>query len=490
MLFNLLLLPSAISAAQKKCYNGDVFIQLKPLDISSDHSDTFSLIRILKQGQREFKGYEKLWRKSRRSLVAARLKDHARKSQVEILKDLERTGTRHKSFWINNSIYVESPPCHLQLLLLAKFVSDGIEMMPDRIVAKIPDPIFSRSPVMDKLVKFSVMSGQLPWNLAMINLEDAWKISRGKGVVVGSIDTGVSYKHPALAENYKGKDSTDHSLTWYDPSGKTTFPNDKVGHGTHTMGTIVGKGIGVAPDAKWITARGCTEKGCNQHDLLASAQWIMCPTDAAGNENCDAGADVVSNSWGSSGKDDDADIMKWFVPVVDAWKAAGMIAVFAIGNEGPDCGTAGAPGTFANVIGVGSVNSASCLSRFSSHGPGPSASPYSSAKPDLVAPGESIISASHLNDGLLAMSGTSMACPHVSGLAALLLSLRPEADIETIRKLLVSSCNQNTLKAPSDGPPICRATHWNEFPESLHYGAGLIDAASAVKRLRRQAFVN
>lgn len=480
LLFSLVLVSAA---SVPKCIPGDVLLQLPPYDFSQPSARQH--VGLLRDMVRQAGPFGRLFRKHRRAQVAERLREHAAKSQAELRKDLRAAGIPFTTFWINNSILVRSPPCHLQLVLLAKYEAGGVEMVPaDRIVAHIPAPMRSRTPLLDRLVTLAVREGQTPWNLAMINAEQAWARSKGDQITVATIDTGVAFQHQSIAKAYRGI-THGHALAWFDPQGTSSVPQDTVGHGTHTMGTIVGDVIGVAPGATWMTARGCTEKGCSQRDLLASAQWTMCPIDEAGTERCDLGADLVSNSWGSSGGNDGG-VLDWFTPVIDAWTAAGIVTIFAIGNEGPKCGTAGAPGTFASVIGVGSVGQSHCLSRFSSHGPGPSKSPYSPSKPDLVAPGEGILSASHSGAGHVAMSGTSMAAPHVAGVVALMLALNPSLDTAKIARILKETCQTSPLIRPSDGLPVCKAINWNDYPNSLHYGAGLIDAAAALAKVARE----
>jgi Subtilase family len=94
---------------------------------------------------------------------------------------------------------------------------------------------------------------------------------RGDGVVVANVDTGVQFDHPALARQYRGDlgdGSFDHNYNWFDPSqvcgSPSLVPCDNAGHGTHTMGTMVGDDgdpgdnqVGVAPHARWIAAKGC-----------------------------------------------------------------------------------------------------------------------------------------------------------------------------------------------------------------------------------------
>jgi bacillopeptidase F len=95
----------------------------------------------------------------------------------------------------------------------------------------------------------------VPWNLRLIKADKVWEHSKGKGVTVANIDTGVDFIHPRLKGKYRGIDSAlktvKHEYNWFDPEGLAILPHDCHGHGTHTMGTMVGDGIGVAPEAKW-----------------------------------------------------------------------------------------------------------------------------------------------------------------------------------------------------------------------------------------------
>ena len=130
--------------------------------------------------------------------------------------------------------------------------------------------------------------------------------------MVANIDTGVQYNHPALVNQYRGNlggASFDHNYNWFDPSSvcPSPVPCDNNNHGTHTMGTMVGDDggtnqIGVAPGARWIAAKGCETNNCSDAALLASAQWILAPTDLNGsNPRPDLRPDIVNNSWGGGG---------------------------------------------------------------------------------------------------------------------------------------------------------------------------------------------
>jgi len=114
--------------------------------------------------------------------------------------------------------------------------------------------------------------------------------------VVANVDTGVEYTHPALVRQYRGTTGDgayDHNYNWYDPAAVCgtgdSGPCDNVGHGTHTMGTMVGDDgdpgenqIGVAPHARWIAAKGCESSWCSTESLVAAAQWILAPRTRTG----------------------------------------------------------------------------------------------------------------------------------------------------------------------------------------------------------------
>ena len=179
------------------------------------------------------------------------------------------------------------------------------------------------------------------------------------------------------------------------------------------MGTMVGgdgpgpfaPDIGVAPGAQWIAAKGCEDLGCSEEALLSSGQWILAPTDLAG-ENPDPSKrpDIVNNSWGGGPGD------PFYLDVVQAWRAAGIIPVFSSGNPGPFCGDGGSPGDFVETFSVGATDVDDLIGEFSGHGP----SVYGKINPDVAAPGVDIVS-SIPGDGYASFSGTSMAAPHTAG---------------------------------------------------------------------------
>jgi subtilisin family serine protease len=155
--------------------------------------------------------------------------------------------------------------------------------------------------------------------------------------------------------------------------------------------------------------------------------------------------------------------LKWFARIVDVWRAAGALPVFAAGNGGPGCNTVFSPATSLNAVSVGAVDRLRQACDFSSRGL------VSSVKPDLVAPVMGIVSA-HPSSALARMSGTSMACPLVAGIAGLVLSVNPSLSVERLHALLLEASVHGVVR--QDGCCV---------DGRCAYGRGLIDAAVAVK---------
>lgn len=485
----------------------DTFIQFTPLDFGTRTMQRISLLLEKKSAQNAFAGLQEFstldtprreqpGRGQRRRIVMELLQKHAAKTQALTLQELRGLGYDVHSFWINNSILIKKAPLNVLTLIIAFATREESHnnicaIFPNRIVAQIP-PV-REVPVDEHLSLNDAGRGaaspnqeeaSLPWNIRLINADKVWKMTRGEGVVVANIDTGVDFLHPLLLHQYRGFNHTTgkvgHEYHWFDPEGKAPLPVDFHGHGTHTMGTMVGREVGIAMGAKWIAAQGCDARGCSQERLLASAQWVMCPMDDDGeNPRCDLGADIVNNSWG--GEITDEESMTWFSSAVDAWLAAGLWPIFAQGNSGPECGTAGTPGDLEKVIGVGAVDENGVLTEFSSRGPGGSRLGHSRSKPDYVAPGKLIVSCKPGGE-IVPMSGTSMAAPHVSAVAALILSLMRNLSFAQFRTILTQTANTVSLKEPRLGQLSCYGKRWDAFP-NYHYGFGLIDAHAAVLHL-------
>ncbi len=295
------------------------------------------------------------------------------------------------------------------------------------------------------------------WNISQIHADQVWSALNisGTGVVVANMDTGVDWQHPALQAAYRGynpKGLANHIFSWIDTTGlNTQYPYDGNGHGTHTLGTIVGSGgIGVAPGAQWIAARVLDSSG-NGYDswIHAGFQWIMAP----GGDPTKA-PDILSNSWGSTDGTDTT-----FRPDVIALNNAGIVTFFSNGNSGPGSATVGSPASYPESFGIGATDNFDSIAWFSSRGP----SPLGPIKPDLSAPGVNILS-SFPGGAYMTLSGTSMAAPHVAGVAALMRSAAPGLTITATRYALTSTAIHPTT---------------DTYPNNV-YGWGRVDALNAV----------
>jgi len=193
--------------------------------------------------------------------------------------------------------------------------------------------------------------GEVGWNIQAIRANEVWPRATGRGVLVGLIDTGADYLHPAITEKY-GQAGPDHRFSWLDTINHKDVPYDDNGHGTHTTGTVLGdNGIGVAPGAHWIMAKVFPASGGSTSDkILPAMEWMLAPGD-----DPDHAPDIVSNSWGGSIiGDPEEDLI--FQPAVQAWEAAGILPVFANGNAGPAARTVGKPAAYEESFAVGALD--------------------------------------------------------------------------------------------------------------------------------------
>ncbi len=412
-----------------------------------------------------------------RSAVVTSLHQQAASSQATLLKFLENEKINGrvssiKSYYIINLVYVRLSPELIETI--ASFPEVG-SIEPNRKVELIrprPGPVYPQT-------------SSIGWNINHVKAPQVWNELgiNGAGVVVGIVDTGVDWQHEALKTKYRGYNPANpnrpvHAYNWFDPYyyDEGDFPDDWDGHGTHVTGTLVGAGpsgrnqIGVAPGSRWIAARGLDDDGYGTDaDLLAALQWMLAPTpnhDGTGTPNPAMAPDIVNNSWG-----DDAVCRPFYKRVIQNLRNAEILPVFAAGNEGPAAGTICLPGNYLESFTVGAINSNNALASFSSTGPGACGS---FTKPNVSAPGVSIRSAlswapdrNRGYEGGADWSGTSMAAPHVSGVAALLRSAKPSLTVAQLEQVISSTAVKLTN---------------TRFPQSPNhgFGHGLIDAYAAV----------
>lgn len=406
------------------------------------------------------------------------LRQHAQQSQIALRQTLSSQGIDYRPLYIVNGLIVHSGNLTLVESLAAR---------PDvaQIIANHQIPV-EAAPAgwLERLLaaaKLAAAPTTLEWNIARVNADDVWTdYTRGEGIIVANIDTGVQYDHPALSRQYRGWDGAvyDHNYNWWDPyhqgPGGGTTPADSNGHGTHVMGTMVGEDaaltnqIGVAPGARWIACDG----GDNvsgfllTNELLECAQWIIAPWNLAGqNPDPSLRPHIVNNSWGGSPND------YWYTGAVAAWRAAGIFPAFANGNDGPGCSTAHSPGDYWNTFAAGATAIDDTIAGFSSRGP---SAYHGLLKPDISAPGANVRS-SYPGNGYQLLSGTSMASPHVAGSVALLWAANPEliGQIDLTGQILQQGADPQTTNegCGGDGP--------TDVPNNT-FGYGILDIHAAV----------
>jgi subtilisin family serine protease/N-acetylneuraminic acid mutarotase len=358
--------------------------------------------------------------------VARALRKTAADSQAAVRAELDRAGVEYTAFWATNAIHVRDGSRSLASSLAARPEVDSVRQ---ETHYKFPEP--------DEGEDLRAVNA-VEWSIANINADDVWAQYdvRGAGITVANIDTGVQYDHPALVGQYRGNrgDGTfDHDYNWFDAAGMCSdAPCDWNGHGTHTMGTMAGDDgagnrVGVAPGVRWIAANGCCP---SDEALVASAQWMLQPTDLDG-ENPDAGQrpHIINNSWGTDAPSDDP----FMEDLSAAWTASGIFAVWSNGNNAPGCRTSGSPGSRIVNYSVGAYDENTAIARFSSRGTGQDGE----IKPNISAPGVNVRS-SVPGNAYASLDGTSMAAPHVAGTVALLWSAAPAmvGDLAGTRDLL------------------------------------------------------
>lgn len=378
--------------------------------------------------------------------VIEALRSNSRRSQAEILQIIESAGEKiveHKSFWISNCIYIRGEAAFIRELAAhpdVEYVAENPEIL-------LVEPVDSGKTVCS-------ISTAEP-GLCDIGARTAWSMGlKGAGRIVCNFDTGVNGNHPALSARWRGANGAPAAACWFDPYTNTTFPIDNHGHGTHTMGTITGMDgadtVGVAFEAQWIAA-GVVDRGGGFSrtvaDILAAFQWAVDPDGDP--QTLDDVPDVINNSWGvPAGYLGGCDQTFW--EAIDNVEAAGVVCLFAAGNEGPYARTIRTPADRIaspfNCLAVGALNGATGqIANFSSRGP--SGCDSSTIKPELTAPGVGIRSCDR-NGGYRTMSGTSMATPHVAGAVALLRQFNPQASVNQVKAALLYGADD--LGSPGD----------------------------------------
>lgn len=270
----------------------------------------------------------------------------------------------------------------------------------------------------------------VPWGVQRVNAPQVHSAGqKGSGVKVAILDTGIRTNHPDLTV-YGG----------YDTTGKGSY-NDDNGHGTHVAGTVAALDnsigvLGVAPAARLYAVKVLDSSGNGSYsNIIAGIQWAI-------NNDMDIINMSLGGSVGSTALQN----------ACNAAYNAGILLVAAAGNDGTASGNTECinyPAKYSSVIAVGSITSSNVRSSFSGTG----------STLELMAPGSNIYSTTY-NGGYGTMSGTSMACPHVAGVAALIWAAKPSLTNVQLRNVLNTTANDM----------------WND---PWRYGNGLVDAWAA-----------
>ncbi len=253
---------------------------------------------------------------------------------------------------------------------------------------------------------------QVPYGIKLIYGDPdltAAQVNGGAGVTVAVLDTGTA-SHP----DFTRADGTSVITDCVDFSQKKVAQvegecKDDHGHGTHVTGIVAAAGgadglgiFGVAPEANIFSYKVADRRGRVYADDVARAIRVA----------ADRGADIITMSFGAPEPSvDEREAIRYAV-------SKGVLVIAAAGNRGPEADTIAYPAAFAEVVAVASLNPDETVSWFSSRGTtnGDDAT-IADREVEVAAPGRSVISTA-ADGGYVAMSGTSMATPHIAGLAA------------------------------------------------------------------------
>ncbi len=426
---------------------------------------------------------------ARRRAWVAMLQGTAQDSQAALRAWLDNRHIEYRAFWVTNSIWLRADAATLEAVAERSEVlalnrnTSYVNRLPQAqdTIATVQSPDAIKS---------------VEWGVSTIGAPSVWAAGiNGKGVVIAGEDTGYRWDHDALKAKYRGWNGTvaDHNYNWHDAIhvansscvANSPAPCDDNGHGTHTVGTMLGDDggsnqTGVAPGARWIGCRNMNAGAGTPARYIECMQWMMAPTDLANqNPRPDLAPDVISNSWGCPA-DEGCNTGLELVDTVNNVVAAGIFFAAAAGNDASasssGCSTIfDAPATYDSAFVVASTTSTDGVSSFSSRGP---VTGSARVLPDAAAPGSSVRSSYKTSvSAYSTLSGTSMATPHVAGAAALLMATNPalKGHPDQIANLL-----RSTAVHISGGTQSCGGIAATTFPNPVQ-GSGRIDVYAAFK---------
>lgn len=398
-------------------------------------------------------------REKRGEALYSYLTNFASTSQAPLWSWLDEQGVVYRPFYIINAVEVYGDAALIGALRQRPEVA-RLAANPQVHVPEPEELPVDESPRPD--LRFSV-SVTTTYGVSFTKAPEVWAMGyTGLGVVVASQDTGVQWDHDTLKTKYRGwhpeSATVSHKYNWFDAWGSAgrrncdldpQIPCDDNGHGTHTVGTILGSEetrsnliVGMAPDAQWIGCRNMQRGTGTPASYTACFEFFLAPYPQSGDPFVDGktemAPDLINNSWycpPSEGCDYES-----LQQVISTVRAAGQLVVVSAGNNGPSCETIRYPiSAYADVFSVGAHDSAGTIAGFSSRGP-VTVDGTGRLKPEIAAPGVSVRSA-RLGGGYSNLSGTSMAAPHVAGAVALLWSAAPalRGQLQETEQILIKS---------------------------------------------------
>ena len=292
-----------------------------------------------------------------------------------------------------------------------------------------------------------------------ININEAWSVTKGEGVKVAVIDEGIDLDHQDLAANLlPGYDMTD-GLYGGENGGYANNDN----HGTLCAGIIAALDnnigiVGVAPQAKIIPIRGAYDYPYDDKKNWCTYEgiWLINALQKA----FDEGADVINNSWNNTSPSNTYNLVLEYIATFGR-NGKGIIITYATGNDTNS--VINTPSGLPSVLAVGASTSTGQRAFFSNYGVGI----------DIVAPGALIVT-TNINDDFVYSNGTSLACPHVAAVAALMLSVNPDLTREEVHKIIC----QTAYKLPNYTFTNDASHPYGSWNEEVGYG--LVDASAAV----------
>jgi serine protease AprX len=436
---------------------------------------------------------------ARRTALYQQLTTHALASQADLRAWLDAQGIPYRAHYIVNMISVTGDAALVAALRqrpdVARLDANPVVEMIDKEMFGAKGAVISRAPVnrWTRLLELpaAAASPNTPYGVTATRAPEVWARGyTGQGITVASQDTGVAWDQPALQPHYRGTQgaTVDHTYNWLDAIPETgafdgcaglDSPCDDNGHGTHTVGTMIGTTdvitYGAAPGAQWMGCRNMRGGVGTPETYTTCFEFFLAPYPPNGDPFTDGRPDlaphIINNSWGCPEREGcNKDSLR---QVVETVRAAGLMVVASAGNNGAGCSTVIDPiAIYDATFSVGAHDENGNLAGFSSRGP-VTADGSGRLKPDLTAPGVGVLSTSRFG-GASTLSGTSMASPHVAGAAALLWSAAPwlVGNVDLTEQLLLKSATPVNSTECGGGDAVS--------PNNA-FGYGMLDVAAAVE---------